>query len=447
MMPTEAETPPTTPPADPSARRLKVRRVKLTELVEDVGNPRRHDERDLAATEASLKAHGQVDPLVVQKGTMRLIAGHGRKEAMRRLGWKQAEIVEVECDDTEFRALSIRLNRTGELAGWNADVLEAALSELAEAGWGNLPDFGFDEAALDALAAGMEQPKSPGRRVSFVAGDGSGKVDADDPGPDAKPTDANSKPGMVYQLGPHRLICGDSTKQETWDALLGSEKVQMVWTDPPYGVSVMGGPKDPRSPNFANGKTIDNDGLSPEELEAFLTSALSSACASCLPGAAWYVAAPAMPLLYAKFALVLSRLDVWRHSLIWLKSSFVFGRGDYHYRHEPIFYGWVPGAAHYFVDDHTQDTVLEFPRPTKSEDHPTMKPVELVKRCIENSSMEGWIVADPFGGSGTTLIASAQAGRIARLIELDPGYCDVIRRRWTKLARAAEVDPGSGALD
>ena len=187
MMPTEAETPPTTTPADPSARRLKVRRVKLSELVEDVGNPRRHDERDLAATEASLKAHGQVDPLVVQKGTMRLIAGHGRKEAMRRLGWKQAEIVEVECDDTEFRALSIRLNRTGELAGWNAEVLEAALSELAEAGWGNLPDFGFDEAALDALvkdgAAGGER-----RNVSFEAGgDGSaGPVKGDDKGIDYK---------------------------------------------------------------------------------------------------------------------------------------------------------------------------------------------------------------------------------------------------------------------
>lgn len=158
MMPNEAETPATTTPADPSARRLKVRRVKLTELVEDVGNPRRHDERDLAATEASLKAHGQVDPLVVQKGTMRLIAGHGRKEAMRRLGWKQAEIVEVECDDTEFRALSIRLNRTGELAGWSAGVLEAALSELAEAGWGNLPDFGWDEASLDSMTKAQTPP-------------------------------------------------------------------------------------------------------------------------------------------------------------------------------------------------------------------------------------------------------------------------------------------------
>lgn len=167
MTPTEAETPPPTTPADPSARRLKVRRVKLTELVEDVGNPRRHDERDLAATEASLKAHGQVDPLVVQKGTMRLIAGHGRKEAMRRLGWKQAEIVEVECDDTEFRALSIRLNRTGELAGWDSDVLRAELDQLASAGFGSADDFGWDEGALAELAKSAPHGM---RDVSFVAG-------------------------------------------------------------------------------------------------------------------------------------------------------------------------------------------------------------------------------------------------------------------------------------
>jgi hypothetical protein len=177
MMPSEAETP---VPADPASRRLKVRRVKLTELVEDVGNARRHDERDLAATEASLKAHGQVDPLVVQKGTMRLIAGHGRKEAMRRLGWKQAEIVEVECDDVEFRALSIRLNRTGELAGWDVARLESDLAMLAEAGWGNLPDFGWDEASLDALS-GTPAEADPGRTVTFEAG-GDGPAKADDKG-------------------------------------------------------------------------------------------------------------------------------------------------------------------------------------------------------------------------------------------------------------------------
>ena len=144
---------------------------------------------------------------------------------------------------------------------------------------------------------------------------------------------------------------------------------------------------------------------------------------------------------------VLIALDVWRRSLIWLKDIFAFGRGDYHYRHEPIFYGWRPGAAHYFIDDRTQDTVLEFPRPKRSEEHPTMKPVALVERCLMNSSRAGEMVLDPFGGSGTTLIACAQTGRVARLIELDPGYCDVIRRRWTRWAKANNQDPGPGALE
>lgn len=430
-------------------RSLKTRRVKLSALVADEANKRTHDERNLAAIEESIRKHGVVEPLVVQKGTNRIVAGNGRAEALRRLGYTHVDVVDVEiATEQEFRALSIRLNRTGELAGWDGAGLEADLAILANAGWGNLPEFGFDEATLDALAKDVESP-TPGRRVSFVAGDGSGKVNADDPGPDTKPTDANSKPGMVYQLGPHRLICGDSTKRETWDALLGDEKVQMVWTDPPYGVAVNAVESVEEARRLhrrTDGKIVQNDDLSPEELEVFLTSSLGTACDACVPGAAWYVAAPPGPL-HTTFALVLSELNIWRQSLMWLKDRFAFGRSDYHYRHEALFYGWKPGAAHYFVDDRTQDTVLEFPRPTKSEEHPTMKPVELVKKCIENSSMEGWIVADPFGGSGTTLVASAQAGRIARLIELDPGYCDVIRRRWTKLARAAGVDPGSGALE
>lgn len=197
MMPTEAETPPTTPTADPSARRLKVRRVKLTDLIEDVGNPRRHDERDLAATGASLKAHGQVDPLVVQKGTMRLIAGHGRKEAMRRLGWKHAEIVEVECDDTEFRALSIRLNRTGELAGWDSETLTAALDELGKAGFGGIDDFGWDEAALEALAS-----ESRKRLVSFEA---SGDIQLPDGSKPGDPAASIEKVLVEVHVSPDQL--------------------------------------------------------------------------------------------------------------------------------------------------------------------------------------------------------------------------------------------------
>jgi DNA modification methylase len=151
--------------------------------------------------------------------------------------------------------------------------------------------------------------------------------------------------------------------------------------------------------------------------------------AFCRAGAACYVAAPARPL-HSIFANVLKELGVWRQTLNWVKDSLVLGRSDYHYRHEPIFYGWKEGAAHYFVDDRTQDTVWEIPRPRRSNEHPTMKPVALVERAITNSSRPGNIVCDPFGGSGTTLIAAEATGRAARLLELSPQYVDVIVKRW-----------------
>ena len=177
---------------------------------------------------------------------------------------------------------------------------------------------------------------------------------------------------------------------------------------------------------------IQNDDLSEEELEKFLTTALGLASEHCKPGGAWYVASPPGPL-FVTFGTVLRRLGIMRQTLIWAKDAFVLGRGDYHYRHEPICYGWKPGAAHHFVSDRTQDSIWEVPRPRASADHPTMKPVELVRRALRNSSDRGAIVAEPFGGSGTTLLAAEQEGRVARVIEKDPRYCDVIVRRWSEM--------------
>ncbi|MGA0398205.1 MAG: DNA-methyltransferase, partial [Ilumatobacteraceae bacterium] len=249
-------------------------------------------------------------------------------------------------------------------------------------------------------------------------------------------TVVHSAMGEVYELGPHRLVCGDSTSPESWGALMQGEQAQMVWTDPPYGVSYVGG----------SGLTIQNDDLSPSELKSFLSDALGLALVHSKVGAAWYVASPAGDL-FGVFAQVLSELEVWKHTLVWLKDRFVMGRCDYHYRHEAIFYGWKPGGAHYFIDDRTQDSVHEVKRPGASKEHPTMKPVELIRRHIENSSKPGWLVAEPFGGSGSTLMACAETGRVARLIELDPKYCDVIRRRWTRYAKKNGLDAGSGALE
>jgi site-specific DNA-methyltransferase (adenine-specific) len=234
-----------------------------------------------------------------------------------------------------------------------------------------------------------------------------------------------------------------------WSLLMGQERLQMVWTDPPYGVAIVGGNHSlsPEERAAKGGKSIQNDALKPAELEQFLRDALGIAAAHCKPGASWYVAAPQMVEMFSVFIGVLKELEIAKHILQWVKNSLVMGRSDYHYRHEPIFYGWTPGAAHYFVDERTHDSVLEFNRPTKSTDHPTMKPVELVAYCINNSSKPGWLVGEPFGGSGTTLIAAAQTGRIARVIELDPRYCDVIRRRWTRWAKEHGKTVGRGALE
>jgi site-specific DNA-methyltransferase (adenine-specific) len=250
-------------------------------------------------------------------------------------------------------------------------------------------------------------------------------VDDQDVAPPAEPV---TRHGDVWVLGDHRLVCGDSTVQGTWDALLGGAKVDMVWTDPPYGVAYVG--------KTADALTIENDALDEDGLRAFIGLLLDRTIAATRPGAAWYVAAPSRPLNLI-FGQALHRLGVYRQQLIWVKDQFVMGRSDYHYRHEPLFYGWTPGAAHHALDDRTQDTVWEVPRPKRSTEHPTMKPVDLVTRALTNSTRRGALVADPCCGSGTTLLACELTGRKARVIELDPGYCDVICRRWQEAAGLA----------
>lgn len=216
--------------------------------------------------------------------------------------------------------------------------------------------------------------------------------------------------------------------------MLDGVRSRLIWTDPPYGVAYTGKTKD--------ALTIENDDLDEGALEALLHDAMTNACANSEPGAAWYVAAPGGPLWHV-FATVLKRLGVWRHTIIWVKDRFVLGRADYHYRHEPIFYGWTEGGAHYFVDDRTQDTVWEVQRPGRSEEHPTMKPVELVERAIRNSSRPGDPVLDMFCGSGTTIIAAHNTGRVGHGIELSPAYCDVICKRFEQHTGIVPVRDGA----
>ncbi len=232
----------------------------------------------------------------------------------------------------------------------------------------------------------------------------------------------------------HRLLCGDSRKAEDMARLMDGRMADMVWTDSPYGVAIASrvGTSTGMSSSQARaegGKGIANDDLTVPELVAFLRGAFDLALEACKPGAVWYVAAPHGPMGVA-FSMVLHDLDIWHSSLVWVKDSMVISRLDYHYRHEVFYYGWKPGGAHHPVPDRCQTSVFEFPRPKRSEEHPTMKPVDLIRKHMENSSSPGQTVLDQFAGSGSTLIACEQTGRDACLMEIDPQYADVVVHRW-----------------
>lgn len=383
-------------------------------------NPRINKEA-VAEVAASIKRFGFGSPIIARKADRQVIAGHTRLEAAAMLSLEWVPVRFLDLDPADARLLALADNKLGEIASWDTDTLSDVLQEL-EAEGAVLDGLGWTGAELDELLAECV-PELDG---------------SEDDCPDVVET-TDSTPGHVYELGPHRLVCGDATKASTWEMLMQSGQADLVWTDPPYGVSYVGKTKD--------ALTLSNDDLDAGALAELLTNSLTCTSDHCRPGAVWYVCAPAGPL-FAVFGQALSELEIWRHTLVWLKDRFVLGRCDYHYRHEAIFYGWKPGAAHDWKSGRTHDSIHEVSRPGASREHPTMKPVELIERCLTNHVTPGTgaIVADPFGGSGSTLIAAARLNCEARLIELDPRYCDVIRRRWTKWATEKGLAPGSGAL-
>jgi site-specific DNA-methyltransferase (adenine-specific) len=396
--------------------------LPVTDLVDWPGNARVHDQ---ATLDESVTAYGQYRAVLGRQlpdGRVQLLAGHGTKAALARAGY---ETVTVEVrdvpDDAAARRIVLMDNRSNDRASYDERALLALLDQAhADGGLGG---SGFDAAAYEALLAsvGSENPHD----WDPAAGDA---ADDTDPTP---PDDPVTVLGDVWILGGHRLVCGDSTLPAVWETLLGGGSVDCLWTDPPYGVAYVGKTRD--------ALTIENDNLDEAGLERLLRAALGHAWANAKPGAAWHVAAPPGPL-HAVFLDALRALGGWRQTIIWVKDQFVLGHSDYHWRHEPIFIGYVPGGkgrpgrgGTSWYGGNAQDSVWEIPRPKRSEDHPTMKPLELVARAIRNSTRKGAIVADPFCGSGTTLLACEITGRSGRGIELDPRYCDVTARRWQEL--------------
>jgi DNA modification methylase len=314
--------------------------------------------------------------------------------------------------------------------------------------WAIRDNEGFGENDTEQLASLLEELADRGRDLDLtgLAADSinqllkrkPGKVDPDD-APDA-PDDPRSQPGEVYELGDHRLLCGDATDPAALELLAGGEQPGMLWTDPPYGVEYVG--------KTADALTIRNDGA--EGLPALLDGAFA-ACATVLaPSARFYIAAPAGPR-ETDFRLALDRAG-WRlhQALVWVKDVFVLGHSDHHYRHETILYGYLPGdgrpgrGSHKgtgWYGDNRQDTVFEIPRPKRSTEHPTMKPVDLIAAHLANSTQPGGWVLDPFAGSGSTMVACEQSRRRALLVEIDPAYCDVIRQRYADFTGHVEAAP------
>ncbi|CAJ0899325.1 site-specific DNA-methyltransferase [Ralstonia flatus] len=385
----------------------KIEQWPTAKLVPYARNARTHSDAQVAQIAASIAEFGFTNPILAGSDGV-IVAGHGRLAAAQKLGLEMVPVVVLDhLTPTQRRALVIADNRIAENAGWDDELLRIELEALQDEGF----DFdltGFDADALAELLAGDEP-------------DGEGETD-DDAVPEVSETPV-SRPGDVWLLGGHRLLCGDATVAASYRTLLDGEPVDMVFTDPPYNVNYANSARDKLR---GKDRAILNDNLG-DGFYDFLLAALTPTIAHCR--GAIYVAMSSSELdtLQSAFRAAGGH---WSTFIIWAKNTFTLGRADYQRQYEPILYGWPEGGERHWCGDRDQGDVWQIKKPQKNDLHPTMKPVELVERAIRNSSRPGNVVLDPFGGSGTTLIAAEKSGRLARLIELDPKYVDVIVRRW-----------------
>lgn len=392
----------------------------ITDIELDPDNARLHPENNLHAIAQSLDRYGQRTPIVVQvKDGRRIIRkGNGTfTAATGRLGWTHIAAVFVEEDDQSATGYAIADNRTGELAEWDFEVLAKLLHDLPDA---DMDATGFQDTDLASILNQLDKLSAPEPEQENA---GLSK-------PEELLAKWQVKSGDIWAIGPHRLMCGDSTEREDVQALMDGDLADLVFTDPPYGVAYQGG--------TADALTIENDALNKADLRVFLEKAFDNIHDLLKPGGAFYVCSPAgdMETVFRN-ALEAVGLEL-RQCIVWAKDRFVMGRQDYHWQHESILYGWKSGAAHFFVDDRTQSTVWNVDRPSANPLHPTMKPIELVGRAVRNSSAPRQIVVDLFGGSGSTMEACNERQRVCYSMEYDPKYCAVILERLTLLGLKAE---------
>ena len=382
--------------------------IAIDKLIPYALNSRTHSDAQVAQIAASIKEFGFTNPVLVDDDN-NLIAGHGRVLAARKLNMdKVPAVIITGLDERKRRALIIADNKLALNAGWDEEALRVELQDLA-ADYGEMMGFSQDE---------LEELLVDATPVNGLT---------DEDAVPEVPANPVTKLGDIWLLGKHRLLCGDSTSMDDLAKLCDGQAVDMWLTDPPYNLAVQGG--DRGDQNRTNGLKIQNDSMADDEFRQFLRDAYTAANSVMKPGAVFYIWHADSEGYNFRGAAQDAGWKV-RQCLIWKKSSLVMGRQDYHWKHDPCLYGWKEGAGHLWATDRKQTTILEFDRPTRNGEHPTMKPVALFEYQMLNNTKGGDIVLDSFGGSGTTLIAAEKNGRHSRLMELDPKYCDVIVKRW-----------------
>lgn len=374
--------------------------VKLIDdLIPYENNAKLHPQEQIEQIKNSIQEFGNNDPIAIDENNV-IIEGHGRYEALKELGYKETEVIILDgLNEEQKNAYRLVHNQLTMNTDWDIEKLKNELDTIDI----DMSDLGFDDSLFDGMIEEKEVHED--------------NFDVDEAIPEIPTTTT----GQVWKLGNHRLMCGDSTQKEAVMRLMNNQEADMLLTDPPYNVDYEG----------TAGK-IQNDNMSNDDFRTFLVNAFNQANNVMKQGATFYIWHADSEGHNFRGACQDIGWKV-RQCLIWCKNSLVMGRQDYQWKHEPCLYGWKDGASHNWYSDRSQTTILEFNKPNKSEEHPTMKPIELFGYQIKNSSKENDIILDLFGGSGTTLIACEQLNRKCFMMELDPKYCDVIIKRWETL--------------
>lgn len=387
---------------------MNIETKKIESLNPATYNPRKDltpEDEEFQKIVKSIETFGYVDPIIINKdGT--IIGGHQRYKVLKYLKYTEIQCVVLDISKEQEKLLNIALNKIS--GDWDKDKLEELLAELQNEDL-DLSVTGFDFDEIDDILQDINGTKEDDFDIDAAL------EEIEEP---------ITKLGDVWKLGRHYLMCGDSTQKENVLKLTNKQQIDMILTDPPYNVDYEGGTSDKLK--------IENDNMNETEFYNFLLAAFRNMFESLKNGGSIYVFHSDTEGVNFRNAFNSVGFKL-AQCLIWVKNTFVMGRQDYQWQHEPCLYGWKEGAAHYFVDDRTQSTILEYDKPQRNELHPTMKPVDMLCQLIKNSSEENQIILDLFGGSGSTLIACEQMNRTCYTMELDPKYCDVIIKRWEAL--------------